>query len=169
APASCRTHIGAKSPLTGLIGSANMGGFFGAELRFAGIDHLVIRGKASKPVYLWLYNGQMEIRDASNLWGADSMETQSFIREELGDEEIKVMSIGAAGENLVRFANVRTGPKNTGGRTGMGAVMGSKNLKAIAVRGTLPIKIADPEGALQYHQELIKFIQSSKYAEIMGR
>ncbi|MEE9612311.1 MAG: aldehyde ferredoxin oxidoreductase family protein [Desulfatiglandales bacterium] len=169
APAAARTHIGGKSPLTGLVGSANMGGFFAPELRFAGFDHLVIRGKASKPVYLWVYNGEIEIRDASELWGADSQETQVLIREAMDDEEIKVLSIGAAGENLVRFANVRTGPKNAGGRSGMGALMGSKNLKAIAARGTLPIEIADPEGALSYHKELIDFIHSSKYAEIMGR
>lgn len=169
APAAARTHVGGKSPLTGLIGSSNMGGFFGPELRFAGFDHLVIRGKAERPVYLWVHNGEIQIRDAAGLWGSDSLEAQMLIREELGDPDIKVMTIGAAGENLVRFANVRTGPKNSGGRTGMGAVMGSKNLKAVAVRGTLPIPIADPEGALAYHKELIDFIQSSKYAEIMGR
>jgi aldehyde:ferredoxin oxidoreductase len=169
APAAARTHVGGKSPLTGLVGSCNMGGFFGPELRFAGLDHLVIRGRASNPVYLLVHNGKIEILDASHLWGADTLETQTLIRETLDDEEIKVMTIGVAGENLVRFANVRTGPKNSGGRTGMGAVMGSKNLKAIAVRGTLPIEIVDPEEALRYHKELIDFIQSSKYAEIMGR
>lgn len=169
APAAARTHVGGKSPLTGLVGSANMGGFFGPELRFAGFDHLVIRGKAPGPVYLLVHNEEIEIQDASQLWGADTLETQTLIREALDDEEIKVMTIGVAGENLVRFANVRTGPKNSGGRTGMGALMGSKNLKAIAVRGTLPIEIADPEEALRYHKEIIDFIQSSKYAEIMGR
>jgi aldehyde:ferredoxin oxidoreductase len=168
APAAARTHVGGKSPLTGLVGSSNMGGFFAPELRFAGFDHLVVKGRASAPVYLWIYNGSVEIRDASELWGADSFETQESVREELDDEEIKVMTIGAAGENLVRFANVRTGPKNAGGRTGMGALMGSKKLKAIAVRGTMPIEIAHPEEALRYHKELIDFIQSSKYAEIMG-
>jgi len=169
APAAARTHVGAKSPLTGLIGSSNMGGFFGPELRFAGFDHLIIRGRSERPVYLWIHNGEIQVRDAGFIWGADAVETQVLIREELGDPEVKVMTIGAAGENLVRFANVRTGPKNAGGRTGLGAVMGSKNLKAVAVRGTLPVEIADPEGALAYHKKLIDFIQSSKYAEIMGR
>jgi aldehyde:ferredoxin oxidoreductase len=169
APAAARTHVGGKSPLTGLVGSTNMGGFFGPELRFAGFDHLVIRGKSPRPVYLWVSNGEIEVRDATELWGADSQETQVLIREAMDDEEVKVMSIGAAGENLVRFANVRTGPKNSGGRTGMGALMGSKNLKAVAVRGTLPLEIADPERALAYHKELIDYIHSSKYAEIMGR
>lgn len=168
-PASSRVHIAGKSPLTGMVGSSNMGGFFGPELRFAGIDHLIITGKAKKPVYLWIYNGKIEIRDASELWGTDSTEVQFRIREMLDDEDIKVMSIGVAGEKLVRYANVRTGIKNAGGRSGMGAVMGSKNLKAVAVRGTLPIEIADPEGALKYHKELIDKIHSSKYTEIMGK
>src|SRR3990172_960443 len=153
----------------GLLGSANMGGFFGPELRFAGYDHLIITGKAAQPAYLWINNDKIEIRDARKLKGADATETQTLIREELDDAEIKVMSIGVAGENLVTFANVRTGPKNAGGRTGMGAVMGSKHLKAIAVRGTQPIGIADPAGALAYHKELIDYIHSSKYTEIMGR
>jgi len=169
APAASRTHVGGKSPLTGLIGSCNMGGFFGPELRFAGFDHLVIRGKAPKPVYLWVCNGKIDIRDASSLWGADSIETMGLIREMLDDEEIKVMTIGVAGENLVKFSNVRTGIKNAGGRTGMGALMGSKNLKAIAVRGTLPIEIANPEEALGYHKEILDRIHSSKFTEIMGR
>lgn len=169
APAAARTHVAAKSPLTGFLGSTNMGGFFAPELRFAGFDHLIIKGRASDPVYIWVHNGEIEIRDASHLWGADASETQVLIRESLDDEDIKVMTIGVGGENLVRFATVRTGPKNAGGRTGMGAVMGSKNLKAVAVRGTMPIEIAEPEEALRYHKELIKFIQSSKYAEIMGR
>ena len=169
APASARSHIGGKSPLTGIVGSANMGGFFGPELRFAGFDHLIIRGKAEKPVYLWIYNDKIEIKDAEHLWGTDSSEAQNLIREELDDEEVKSMTIGAAGENLVRFANVRTGPKNTGGRTGMGALMGSKNLKAVAVRGTLPINIHNPQESLKYHKELIDFIHASKYTEIMGK
>ena len=169
APASSRTNIGAKSPLTGLLGSANMGGFFSAELRYAGFDHLIIQGKAEKLSYLWITNDSIEIRDAAHLKGADANETQTLIREELDDEEIKSMTIGIAGENLVSFACVRTGPKNSGGRTGMGAVMGSKNLKAIAVRGTKPITIADPKGALRYHKELIEYIHTSKYTEIMGK
>ena len=169
APAAARTHVAAKSPLTGFVGSTNMGGFFAPELRFAGFDHLVIRGRASEPVYIWVNNGKIEIRDASHLWGTGILETHVLIREALDDEDVKVMTIGVAGENLVRFANVRTGPKNAGGRTGMGAVMGSKNLKAIAVRGSMPIEIADPEESLRYHKKLIESIQSSKYAEIMGR
>ena len=147
ASATARTHIMAKSPLTELLGSANMGGFFAPELRWAGFDHLVIKGKAEKPVYLWIHNGEIEVRDASNIWGKTTTETQWAIREELGDEDIKCAVIGPAGENLVRYANVMTGIKDSAGRSGMGAVFGSKNLKAIAARGTMDIKIAYPTDA----------------------
>jgi len=169
ASASARTHIMAKSPLTGLLGSSNMGGFFAPELRFAGFDHLVIKGAAEKPVYLWIHNEKIEIRDASKLWGSDTFKTQELVREELGDEEIKALTIGTAGENLVRFANVITGHKNAAGRTGMGAVLGSKKLKAIAVRGTGGIDIADPEEALKYDQKVCKDIVSTKFGQIMQR
>jgi len=169
ASASARTHIGAKSPLTGFIGSSNMGGFFAPELRWAGFDHLVIRGKADDPVYLWIHDGEIDTRDASHLWGKDIPTTQELIREDLGDPEVKVLCIGLGGENLVRFANVMTGPKNAAGRTGMGAVMGSKNLKAIAVRGTQDLPIRFPGEALAYNNELIKRISSTKFAQIMQK
>ena len=169
ASASARTHIGGKSPLTGFVGSTNMGGFFAPEMRFAGFDHLVIKGKAEKPVYLWIHNGEIEIRDASNIWGKDISETRQTIREELGDRDIKVLTIGIAGENLVRFANVMTGLKNAGGRTGMGALLGSKNLKAIAVRGTMDIKIAHPAEALEYNRHIIDMVVSAKVSKTQGR
>jgi aldehyde:ferredoxin oxidoreductase len=168
ASAAARTHVMAKSPLTGLIGSANMGGFFAPELAWAGFHHLVIKGKAEKPVYLWIHNGKIEIRDAADIWGRTVTETQWAIRKELNDEEIKSLVIGPAGENLVRFANVMTGIKNSGGRTGMGAVMGSKNLKAVAVRGTMDIKIAYPTEALRYNKRFIDQIVSSKVNQIQG-
>ncbi|MGD2087691.1 MAG: aldehyde ferredoxin oxidoreductase family protein [Candidatus Aminicenantes bacterium] len=168
ASATARTHIMAKSPLTGLLGSANMGGFFAPELAWAGFHHLVIKGKAKKPVYLWIHNGEIEIRDATSLWGKTTTETQWTIRKELNDEEIKSLVIGPAGENLVRFANVMTGIKNSGGRSGMGAVMGSKNLKAVAVRGTMDIKIAYPMDALNYNKRFIDQIVSSKVSQTQG-
>jgi aldehyde:ferredoxin oxidoreductase len=168
ASATARTHVMAKSPLGGMIGSANMGGFFAPELAWAGFHHLVIKGKAEKPVYLWIHNGKIEIRDARHLWGKTTTETQWAIREELGDDDIKSMVIGPAGENLVRFANVMTGIKNSGGRTGMGAVMGSKNLKAIAARGTLDIKIAHPKEALEYNKRFIDQITSAKVNQTQG-
>jgi aldehyde:ferredoxin oxidoreductase len=168
ASATARTHVMAKSPLGGMVGSANMGGFFAPELAWAGFHHLVIKGKAEKPVYLWIHNGKIEIRDARHLWGKTITETQWAIREELGDEDIKSMVIGPAGENLVRFANVMTGIKNSGGRTGMGAVMGSKNLKAIAARGTMDIKIAHPKEALEYNKRFIDQITSAKVNQTQG-
>jgi aldehyde:ferredoxin oxidoreductase len=168
ASATARTHVMAKSPLGGMIGSCNMGGFFAPEMAWAGFHHLVIKGKADKPVYLWIHNGKIEIRDAKNLWGKTTTETQWAIREELGDDDIKSMVIGQAGENKVRIANVMTGIKNAGGRTGMGAVMGSKNLKAVAARGTLDIKIAYPKEALEYNKRFIDQITSAKVNQTQG-
>ncbi len=169
ASASARTHVAAKSPLTGFVGSTNMGGFFAPELRWAGFDHLVIKGKAKKPVYLWINDGEIVVRDASHIWGQGVFDTQESIRQELEDEEVKVMCCGPAGENLVRFANVMTGLKNAGGRTGMGAVMGSKNLKAIAVRGTMDIEIKHPEQALEYDEQMINKVNRTKFAQIMQK
>ena len=168
ASATARTHVMAKSPLTGLLGSTNMGGFFAPEMAWAGFHHLVIKGKAKKPVYLFLHNGEIEIRDAENLWGKTTTETQWAIRDELEDQEVKSLVIGPAGENLVRFANVMTGIKNSGGRTGMGCVMGSKNLKAVAARGTMDIKIAHPVDALEYNKRFIDQITSAKVNQTQG-
>jgi aldehyde:ferredoxin oxidoreductase len=168
ASATARTHVCGKSPLTNFLGSTNMGGFFAPELRWAGFGHLVIKGKAEKPVYLWVHNGEIEIRDAKNVWGKTVPEAQQAIRDELGDREIKVLTIGPAGERLVRFANIMTGPKNAGGRTGMGAVLGSKNLKAIAARGTMDINIAHPAEALEYNKKIITQITSAKVSQTQG-
>ncbi len=162
APSSGRCDLTAKSPLTSLLGNSNMGGFFAPELRFAGFDHLVIKGKADAPVYLWVHDGQIEIRDASHLWGKDTRETPSIIRKDHQDEEVKVMCIGEAGENLVRFANVITGTKNAAGRTGMGCVMGSKNLKAVAARGTGDVPISNPEAAFEQLQRWSGVIRKRK-------
>lgn len=169
ASASARCHVMAKSPLTNLLGSANMGGFFAPEMRWAGFDHFVIRGKANRPVYLYVHDGEIEIRDAHNVWGSGVYDTQDIIRKELGDEETQILCIGPAGENLVRYANVMTGRKNAAGRTGMGAVLGSKNLKAIACRGTLDIEISQPEEALEYNKEAIDQVISTKVSQIMQR
>ncbi|MGD8342134.1 MAG: aldehyde ferredoxin oxidoreductase family protein [Desulfobacterales bacterium] len=168
ASATARTHIMAKSPLTGLLGSTNMGGFFAPELAWAGFHHLVIKGKAEHPVYISIKNGEIEIRDARDIWGKSVTDTQWAIREDLGDEEVKSAVIGPAGENLVRFANVMTGIKNSGGRTGMGCVMGSKNLKAVAARGTMDIQIAHPVEALEYNKRFIDQIVSAKVNQTQG-
>jgi aldehyde:ferredoxin oxidoreductase len=153
--AAARAHVSGKSPLTGLAGSADVGGFFAPELRWAGFDHLVIKGKAKKPVYLWVQNGEIEIRDARNAWGKMVNEAQQAIREELGDRDVQILTIGPTGEKLVRLATVMTELKDTVGRSGMGALFGSKNLKAIAARGTMDIKIAHPAEALDYNYRVI--------------
>ncbi len=125
----------AKSPLTGGVGDAQCGGFFPAEMKFAGFDALVVTGKADKPVYLWLHDGQAELRDATHLWGKVTGEVEALIKEELGDRKIEVAQCGPAGEKSVRFACIINMSNRANGRTGLGAVMGSKNLKAVAVRG----------------------------------
>ncbi len=168
ASATARTHVMAKSPLTGLLGSCNMGGFFAPEMAWAGFHHLVIKGKAKKPSYIYIHNGEIEIRDAKNIWGKTTTDAQWAIRDELGDQEVKSMVCGPAGENLVAFACVMTGIKNAGGRTGMGAVMGSKNLKAISCRGTMDINIAHPVEALEYNKRFIDQITSAKVNKTQG-
>jgi len=169
ASASARTHVMSKSPLTGYLGSTNMGGFFAPELRWAGFDHLVIKGRVPKPSYLYINNGKIEIRDASSIWGETVQDAQEILRKELRDEEIQCLCIGPAGERLVRFANVMTRHKNSGGRTGMGAVLGSKNLKAIVARGTMDIQIHSPKEALEYDKQMIRNICSTKFGQIMQR
>ncbi|MGD2187867.1 MAG: aldehyde ferredoxin oxidoreductase N-terminal domain-containing protein, partial [Desulfobacterales bacterium] len=168
ASAAARAHIMAKSPLTGMLGSTNMGGFFAPELAWAGFHHLVIKGKAKHPVYIYIHNGEIEIREARDIWGKSVTDAQWDIREDLGDEEVKCCVCGPAGENLVRFANVMTGIKNSGGRTGMGCVMGSKNLKGVAARGTMDIQIAHPTEALEYNKRFIDQIVSAKVNQTQG-
>lgn len=130
-----RVVANAKSPLTGAIGDAQGGGFWPAEFKFAGYDAVVIRGRASRPVYLWLHDDQVELLDAGHLWGKVTGEAEEIIRQTHNDAKIQVLQIGPAGEKLVRYAGILNMSTRACGRTGMGAVMGSKNLKAIAVRG----------------------------------
>ncbi len=141
-----RLTVAAKSPLTGCIGDSQCGGFFPAEFKFAGFDAVVITGRAERPVYLWLGNGQFELRPAEHLWGRTTGEVQDALRTGLGDKRIEVLQCGIAGENRVRFASLMNNANRANGRTGMGAVMASKNLKAVAVRGNFHPAIADPEG-----------------------
>lgn len=138
-----RVTASAKSPLTGGIGDSQAGGFFPAEFKFAGFDGAVIYGRAETPVYLWLHNGEAELRDARELWGLGAWDTETAIRAELEDDRIEVACIGPGGENLVRLAAIINMRNRACGRTGMGAVMGSKNLKAVAVRGQVRVEVAD--------------------------
>jgi aldehyde:ferredoxin oxidoreductase len=139
-PAASRTSACAKSPLTGSFFHSIFGGYFGAELKFAGYDGMVIEGCSEKPAYLWIDDGQVEIRDAGHLWGQDPFKTQEIIRKEIGDDQIHIATIGGAGEAGIPFALILLDMR-AAGRGGIGAVMGSKNLKAIAVRGTGGVKV----------------------------
>jgi len=140
-----RLTVCARSPLTSGFGESHTGGFTGPELKFAGFDGVVITGKAEKPVYLWIHDGECEIRDASHLWGMLTADAEEAIRSELDDAQIKYLGIGPGGEKLVRYACVVDSRREVAGRTGMGAVMGSKNLKCLAIRGTQGINMMNPD------------------------
>ena len=139
--------ISGKSPMTGILGDSAAGGFFGPEMKQAGYDQIIISGRAKGPCYLLIVDDHVEIRNASHLWGSDIWQTTSLIRSELGSNAFQVAAIGPAGENLVKFATVACNNSRMCGRTGMGCLFGSKNLKAVAVRGTTPVSVAD---TLQY-------------------
>lgn len=141
-PGAGRHGVGGKSPLTGAIGSAEAGGWWGHEFKRAGFDALVIRGRAETPVYLWIKDGAVEIRPAGHLWGLKTAPAQTAIRQELGDERVRVAQIGPAGENGVLFSAIMHDVNRAAGRNGLGALMGSKNLKAVAVRGSLKVPVA---------------------------
>jgi aldehyde:ferredoxin oxidoreductase len=142
-PGAGRHGVGAKSPLTGGLGSSEVGGWWGHEFKRAGFDAVVVRGRAEEPTYLWIKDGAVEIRPAKHLWGQETGPVQGAIRSELDDGRVRVAQIGPGGENLVRYAAIMHDVNRAAGRNGMGAVMGSKNLKAIAVRGTMTPSIAD--------------------------
>jgi aldehyde:ferredoxin oxidoreductase len=138
-----RVTVVAKSPLSGVIGDSQSGGFFPAEMKFSGFDAAVIHGRSEEPVYLWLHDGQAELRSAQHLWGLVTGEAEAAIRRELDDSKVQIAQCGPAGENLVRFGAIINMSNRANGRTGLGAVMGSKNLKAIAVRGNQKPPLAD--------------------------
>jgi aldehyde:ferredoxin oxidoreductase len=149
-PTSCTMPLGGgrytlttKSPLTGILGDGSGGGTLAAEVKFAGYDHIIVQGRAQKPVYIWINDDQVEIKDAQHLWGKDIWETEALIRQELGDRDIQTLTIGPAGENLVKYACPVPPDERVAGQCGMGAVMGSKNLKAIAIRGSQSVKVAN--------------------------
>jgi aldehyde:ferredoxin oxidoreductase len=134
-----------KSPLTNTFLDSYFGGSFSPEIKYAGYDGIVIKGRAKHPVYLWIDDDQVEIRDARHLWGKDALDSNADIKSELNDETIKIAGIGQAGENLVSYALICCEYNRQAGRGGAGAVMGSKNLKAVAVKGSQPVKVHDPK------------------------
>ncbi len=170
-----RYNITGLSPATGPsrdrgnVGDANIGGHFGPEMKYAGFDHLVVTGQSPTPVYLLIRNDRIDIKDARHLWGMDTWETQKALQREHRDERMRVMCIGPAGENLVRTANIITGPKDAAGGSGLGAVMGSKKLKAIAARGTKDVTIADADGLLDYFKEQTDLLMTRKWIKALGR
>lgn len=144
APAAARYSVASKNPFSGGVGTSNSCGLFGPELKYAGYDLIVVEGRARKPVYLWINNDHVELRDASRLWGKTTWETEDLIREELGDGEVQVICIGPAGENVVRGACVIANKNRACGKCGVGGILGSKNLKAVAARGTGSVEVAQP-------------------------
>ena len=168
APVSTATRyvVSARSPLTMGYGESEAGGFWGPELKMAGFEAIVLKGKSLEPVYLWIQDGEAEIRSAGHLWGRLTAEAQESIRFELGDDKIGVLQIGPAGENLVRFAGITNDLRHFNGRNGMGAVMGSKNLRAVAVRGhTRYQTIArDPKALMDLGRKLAQRVKENPQA-----
>ena len=144
----------AKSPATGLLGESYSTGQWGAELRMSGYDIIIITGRSPKPVYIWIDDGAVQIKNAAHLWGKTTWDAEQLIRDELGDQNIRVSGIGQAGEKLNRLACLINDRTRAAGRTGLGAVMGSKNLKAVAIRGTHDVNVADPEGLMEFCRDL---------------
>ena len=162
-PGAGRHAIGAKSPLTGALASSEAGGWWGDEFKRTGFDALAVHGAAETPVYLWIHDGEVEIRPADHLWGCETAETDRRLKEELGDKRVRVAQIGIAGENLVRFASVMSDVNRAAGRNGVGTVMGSKRLKAVAVRGHTPPTVADRKRLTQVSRWL-----GANYREQVG-
>ncbi|OIN97165.1 MAG: aldehyde ferredoxin oxidoreductase [Deltaproteobacteria bacterium CG1_02_45_11] len=158
---SGRYMVTSKSPLTGLLGHANSGGFFGPAMRSAGYDHIIIEGRSDKPVYLWIDDDKVEVREAEHVWGKLTDETEAIIRKEVEGtgKRARVVSIGPAGEKLVKIAAIMNDQHRAAARCGLGAVMGSKNLKAVAVRGSKKVEVADETGlkaAAKNAREILK-------------
>ncbi len=156
-----------KSPLTGIFLDSYFGGSFSPEIKYAGYDGIIIKGVAKKPCYIWIDDHRVEIRDAKDIWGTDALESNRLIKQEIGDESIKIAGIGQAGENQVRYALICCEYNRQAGRGGAGAVMGSKNLKAIAIRGTNSVKVNDPEGFARACEKAVKELADSPDVEAM--
>jgi aldehyde:ferredoxin oxidoreductase len=166
-PGSSRAVVVGRSPLTLGWGESHLGGFWGVELKRAGFDALVIEGESDNPVYIYVDDGRVELRDASSLWGLKTSETEESIASELGDSEVKVACIGPAGEKLVRYASIVSGER-VAGRTGLGAVMGSKRLKAVAVRGRYQVKVRWPDKLRSMVARLYPSIMSFPTIQILS-
>jgi aldehyde:ferredoxin oxidoreductase len=166
APSCGRYVICARSPQTHLWGESNVGGFLGPHLRFAGYDGMIITGQASQPVYLLVRDGEAELREASHLWGLDCYQTQETIKGELGDPSVRAACIGPGGERLVKYASVIAGRGRAAGRSGMGAVMGSKRLKAVACRGTGTVPLADKDAFDEIARETLAYVKEDVSTQV---
>ncbi len=164
-----RNAVGAKSPLTGGFGAGEVGEFWGAELKRAGFDGIIFEGISPHPVYLWIQDEQVELRDATHLWGHTTKETQAMIQDELGDRRVRCAMIGPGGENLIRYACIMNGLKDAAGRTGLGAVMGSKRLKAVAVRASKPLEAADADTIRAMAREMARAVNAGEKAAGMHK
>lgn len=164
-PAANQYAAMAKSPLTGFIGIARSHGFFAPELKFAGYDSIIISGRSEKPSYIWINDDRVTVEDASSFWGLDTYECEEKIKKELGDSKVKVACIGKAGENLIRFASIMNDRGHAAGRCGIGAVMGSKNLKAVAVRGNRKVPVVNEKEILEQRKIWLKISSENKFAK----
>jgi len=159
-PFISRTYVAAKSPLTGLFADATAGGFWAPELKYAGYDAVIVEGVSDRPVYLWISDGRAEIRDAKHLWGKTTSEAQNLIHNEVGEPRAQSVCVGPAGESIVRYAGILAGV-HAAARCGLGAVMGSKKLKAITVKGSQDVEVADIKG-------LKEWLEKRPYTEFPG-
>jgi aldehyde:ferredoxin oxidoreductase len=159
-----RHSVGAKSPLSGAFGEAEVGGFWGAELKRAGWDGIVVTGASPAPVYVFIKDDHVEIRDAAHLWGKEILETEETLKAEVGERLARVCEIGPAGENLVRIAGIVNDFKDIAGRTGLGAVMGSKKLKAIVVKGSKNLPLADAAKVKEIGRWIADTLQENHWA-----
>jgi aldehyde:ferredoxin oxidoreductase len=168
APNAARFNISARSPESGILGDANCGGFFAAAMRKAGFERLIILGQARRPSYILLDDGKVNILEAGDVWGTRVIEAQEKLKKMHGPGTVSAV-IGPAGENLVRMAAVMTGKKNAAGRGGMGAVMGSKNLKALVAKGGKPISVAQKETLRSLRIEQQRYLKDSKIVQVLGK
>lgn len=159
-PSGAKTSLSAKSPATGLYGDSNVGGHLAGEMKYAGFDAIIIEGKAKEPSYLFIEDEKVEIRPCGRLWGMGAIEAEKALKEQLGDE-FQIATIGPAGENMVVFASVNHDIGRQAGRCGMGAVMGSKNLKAVAIRGTKSVPVADMDGLRKVADEMFTALMAN--------
>nr|HID57704.1 aldehyde ferredoxin oxidoreductase [Desulfobacterales bacterium] len=168
-PTASKSDVSAKSPITGLFGTASSGYRFGCEMKYAGYDNILIKGRADQPVYIAIQDDLVEIRDATTLWGRDVWEAIDSLQDEWKSEEIQVAAIGPSGENLIRYSSIQNGKYDAWARTGMGAVMGSKLLKAVAIRGKGGIKVAKKEDFRQLAREMRQKIINSPFFQAVSK